>query len=664
MGQNRVERVYRLWEAVVFRRGSPDTAARYVDPAIIQSWQRCLSRNLSPERPVAKRLDDGEIRARRKQYARLIEIARLFLERLYHLVTGSGFVVVLLDREACILELMGDEEILNRDYYFRVGEFWDEESKGTNAMGLAKVEQKHVQVYATEHYCRANHWLTCSAAPIRNEDGEMIGILDVSGDYRRAHAHTLGMVVAAVQAIENHLRLEAAGAEISRSYSNIAAIVEAISDGLVSFDHHGSVTMVNHVAARMLGVTVADCLGQPLDKMLNLPTATIRNIIEGQQVLTDQEIFVDTGRGPMYFLMSGRPILDGEQKVCGGVVTLRPMGSVHRLITKMVGASARFTFEDILGSSPSIRRAIQAAKSVARSTSTVLLEGESGTGKEMFAQAIHNASPVAAGPFVAINCGAIPRELVESELFGYEEGAFTGARRGGRPGKFELANGGTVFLDEVGDMPWETQAALLRVLQEKQVVRVGGLKPIPVTIRVIAATNRDLKKEVEKGNFRGDLYYRLNVVSIRVPPLRERREDIALLVQHFIQKFSALLRMPPNEIDPAVLDIFYLYSWPGNVRELSNLIERAVNLAQGKPIAVEHLPDYLQAMLKAGGTANLTVPHLPEAAFYRQQRQLIVETLETVEGNIAKCSRVLGISRSTLYRKLKRYGISVPRKIM
>lgn len=664
MGHNRVERVYRLWEAIVLQGGSFETAARYLDPVILQSWRRCLERKLSPERPVAKQLSDGEISAKREQYARLIEIARPFLEHLYHLVRGSGFVVVLLDREACILELMGDEEILNRDYYFRVGEFWDEESKGTNAMGLAKVEQRHVQVYATEHYCRANHWLTCSAAPIRNEAGEIIGILDVSGDYRRAHAHTLGMVVAAVQAIENQIRLEAASAEISRSYSNIAAIVESISDGLISFDQHGSVTMVNHIAAKMLGLTVADCLGQPLGKILNLPAATIENIIEAQQVITDQEIFVDTGRGRIQFLMSGRPILDGEQKVCGGVVTLRPMRSVQRLVTKMVGASAQFTFDDILGSSPAIRRAIQAAKSVARSTSTVLLEGESGTGKEMFAQAIHNASPVAAGPFVAINCGAIPRDLVESELFGYEEGAFTGARRGGRLGKFELANGGTVFLDEVGDMPLETQAALLRVLQEKQVVRVGGLKPIPVSIRVIAATNKDLKKEVEKGNFRGDLYYRLNVVSIRIPPLRERKEDIAILVQHFIQKFSALLRMPPNEIDPAVLEIFYQYSWPGNVRELSNLVERAVNLAQGKRITVEHLPDHLQAMLKPGGMSDGGTSKTAEAPFHRQQRQLILETLEREGGNIARCSRILGISRSTLYRKLKKYGIGVPRRAM
>ncbi|BCV21953.1 sigma-54-dependent Fis family transcriptional regulator [Moorella sp. Hama-1] len=656
MRESHEKETYFYWEKMVIKGENPETIAGYINSMIFRSWQRCLEKKLNPEKPIAMRLPEPEIKARRKHYQRLIEVAAPFLENLYRLVKGSGFVVVLLDKEACILELMGDQEILNRDYHFQIGEFWDEETKGTNAMGLVKIEQKHLQVYATEHYCRANHWLTCSAAPIHGENGEMLGILDVSGDYRRAHAHTLGMVVAAVQAIENQLRLEAAGAEITRSYNNITAIIDSMSEGLISFDKYGQITKMNHVAVKMLGIAAEDCVGQPINKILGLP-GIIDNLLTGQRAINDQEVFLDTNHGRLQFLLTGRPIMDQERKIYGGVITLRAMKSVQRLVTRMVGARAQFTFDDILGHSPALRRTIQTAKAVALSMSSVLLEGESGTGKEMFAQAIHNASPVAKGPFVAINCGAIPRDLLESELFGYEEGAFTGAKRGGRPGKFELANEGTIFLDEVSDMPLETQVSLLRVLQEKQVVRVGGLTPIPVNIRVIAATNRNLKKEVEKGNFRNDLYYRLNVICLAIPPLRDREGDVILLANYFIQKFSSMLKLAPCNLDPATARALESYWWPGNVRELSNAIERAVNLARGKTITLEHLPEPLQLLASNGKIRETNLVSLE-----KYEEKLILETLKETGGNISQCAAILGIGRNTLYRKLKKYSIPIPRR--
>jgi len=659
--RERVRETYRYWEQVVLQGRNPETVDA-IDPMFLRSWQRCLAKNLNPERPIAMTLPDPQIRINLQRRQRLIEVAKPFLENLYQLVQGSGFVVVLLDEECCILALMGDKEILERDYHFRVGEFWDEGTKGTNAMGLVMIEQKPLQVYATEHYCRANHWLTCSAAPIRNNHGEMIGILDVSGDYRYAHAHTLGMVVAAVQAIQNQLDLEAANAELTKAYNNTAAIIESISDGLVSFDKYGHITKINELAVELLGLGRDDYIGQHVSTCINIPDI-VTDLLNNRRVISDREVFLDTSLGRVQFLLSGCPITDNERRVSGGVITLQPMKNVQRLVTRISGARAQFTFDHILGNSRSLRRALETAKAVAQSVSTVLLEGESGTGKEMFAQAIHNTSPMHTGPFVAINCGAIPRDLLESELFGYEEGAFTGAKRGGRPGKFELANDGTLFLDEVGDMPFETQASLLRVLEEKQVIRVGGHRPILVNVRVIAATNRDLRREVDKGNFRRDLYHRLDVIRLRIPPLREREDDVLLLANHFVQKFSTMLRLPPAAIAPEAALALERYRWPGNVRELSNAIERAINLARGETVTLQHLPEPLQAHAAGTKVVDKKVTKARyQGSVQRQEEKLIKETLRETAGNVSRCASELGISRNTLYRKMKKYRISIPRE--
>lgn len=643
---------HQAWQDFVINKVLSGTAAEAVNPAILQSWRRCQENGLNPlEVPITRRLSGQDILLQRHRHRKLIETAQPFLEKLYQLVQGSGFVVLLLDHEACVMELVGDQEILDRHSHFRIGEYWNEELKGTNAMGLVKIEQIPLQVLATEHYSQFNHWLTCSAAPIRGENDEMIGIIDVSGDCRHTHAHTLGMVVAAAQAIENQLRLEAANAEITQSYNNIAAIIESMSDGLISFDKHGRITQANPLALKILSIPQDKWQGKSLAEVLANPEI-VRDILSYRRKINDQEIIFDTSRGGVHALLCGRPILGQRHEIYGGVVTLREIDNVHRLVTKMVGAQAKFTFDDIIGASADLEKAIAVAKTVAPSLSSVFLLGESGTGKEIFAQAIHNASPRAKGPFVAINCGAVPRELIESELFGYDEGAFTGAKRGGRPGKFEWANGGTIFLDEVGDMPLETQASLLRVLQEKQVVRIGGYKPIPVNIRVIAATNRDIKEEVRKGNLRWDLYYRLNVICITIPPLRDRGGDVLLLAEYFIGKFSEILRLPVGRLDNAAAAALKEYSWPGNVRELSNTMERAVNLANGGAILLEHLPESLQAISKpAKKKADNAV------SLDKFERTLIIDTLRNVDGNISKCAANLGIGRNTLYRKLKKYSI-------
>jgi len=643
---------YQAWEDFVVK-GITSPATSLVNPIIMASWQRCKKRGQNSDKARSFCLPEEEVQRRREANRHLIKVAKPFLEELYGFVKGSGFVVVLLDKDACILEIMGDQDILDRFKHFRVGEVWDEETKGTNAMGVVKIEKIPIQVYATEHYVLANHCITCSGAPIHSPDGEMIGILDVSGDFNKVHMHTLGMVVAAVTAIENELRLKAANAEIIKSYNNVNAILETISEGIISFDENGCITNMNPVALNILRMNAASYQGKQLKSILK-NEEIIDYILKKGRSVYDHEFLLERNHKQVRFLFSAQPIIDHTKEICGGVAIIREIKNVHRLINQMVGARALFTFEDIIGESESLKNCVRIAQDIADSMSSVILQGESGTGKEMFAQAIHNASSFAHGPFIAINCGAIPRDLIESELFGYEDGAFTGARRGGRAGKFELANEGTIFLDEIGDMPLDTQVSLLRVLQEKQVVRIGGYKPIPINVRVIAATNKDLKEEVRRGNFREDLFYRLNVININVPPLRQREGDVLLLARYYLRKFSTMLGFRVSDLDSQAAAALENYQWPGNVRELANAMERAVNLAKGKNIKLEHLPEHLQKPVNTAKSKGAAKDRLDE-----WEKEIILETLKSVNWNISKGSLILGVARNTLYRKMSKYGITV-----
>ncbi|MDR1796932.1 MAG: sigma 54-interacting transcriptional regulator [Clostridiales Family XIII bacterium] len=357
--------------------------------------------------------------------------------------------------------------------------------------------------------------------------------------------------------------------------------------------------------------------------------------------------------------------------------TTRPASEIHALVNRISGFTAGFTFDDFATESPTFRDAIAYARSISQGESNVLIEGESGTGKEMFAQSIHNHSNRRAGPFIGVNCGAIPAELIESELFGYSEGSFTGAVKGGKPGKFELAAGGTIFLDEIADMPLAQQVALLRVIQEKQIVRIGDSREIPVDARIVCATNKDLLREVRRGHFREDLYYRLNVLNLKIPPLRERREDIPLLVGQFFAKLGA--KGAAAKIDPAVMELFLQYDWPGNVRELQNVVERLHCLPGGGQGGLQHLPGHvlpLDARAKAapaaadaagpgagpaegpaGGAPLARLKETHQSEYDRQERQHIESMLALFDGNISLAARKMNIARGTLYRKMRKHGL-------
>jgi transcriptional regulator of acetoin/glycerol metabolism len=536
------------WKDFVIEKNIDNTKMR---PLVAASWKRCQSYKLDPYHNANRDILGTELKERLKNKQHIMRIARPFMESIYSFVKGSGFQVVLADEDGYILDVIGDQSILERSKMVQLmpGGNWNEQVRGTNAVGTAIVEKAPVQIYAMEHYLRDNHFLTCSAAPIFDPDGRLCGVLDVSGHYQFANPHTLGMVVAAVTAIESQLRLRKATSNLYFAYKYSNTIMESMAEGLLSVDNEGIITRINSMGSKILELKPEECVGRPVESVFKQPIPLL-DVVKGGESYEEREVKITINGKEKRVISSATPLINETGNAIGAVAVLREPKILKESSKVLKGNRAKYTFEDIIGESKAIRDAIKLAQQSARTISPVLLQGESGTGKELFAQAIHNYGAAKDRPFVALNCAAIPKELIESELFGYEEGAFTGARKGGHPGKFEIADTGTIFLDEIGDMPIETQVKLLRVLQENAVTRIGGHRERNIDVRVIAATHRDLSKAVEEGKFRLDLFYRINVIPIHIPPLRERNGDVVLLAKHLIEKLSIKMKQPIVAIRP------------------------------------------------------------------------------------------------------------------
>jgi sigma-54 dependent transcriptional regulator, acetoin dehydrogenase operon transcriptional activator AcoR len=632
---------------------------------ISRSWQRCQDGGVDPFNSGLHPYLQGEALARGlRQREQLITVARPFMEDLYTIVKGTGFVVVLTNEEGYILQMLSDEgaDETPMTSNFFIGASWRETDAGTNAIGTALEEQQPIQVSGAEHFCQKHHCLTCSAAPIFDPDDQLIGILDMSGSHESAHLHTLGMVVAAAKAIIAQLRIRKKNHQLAVANKKLSSFFNMVSDGVLILDREGRITELNPAAQQIFARSRNELTGRKLHQLLTRDETNRRAALDQGISQSETEVLLESANGPCQCLASAEPIVNEQEEVTGSFITLRPVKAVQHMVHRYSGYTASLQFCNIIGQSREMQEAVDLAKLSAQSSSNVLLQGESGTGKEIFAQAIHNRSCRQGAPFIPLNCGAIPRELVGSELFGYEDGAFTGARKGGKPGKFELAAGGTLFLDEIGDMPLEQQAVLLRVIQERRMTRIGGLKVIPVDVRLICATHKNLLEKVRKGTFRQDLYYRLNVMSITIPPLRERIEDIPLLFQHFL---DALCRDRGQQVTVGqdLMHFLYAYPWPGNVRELQNVVERATNLAVNGVITVHQLPAEIVDRHGRSDMANEHPPPLIERQKRGRQRQerekqQIVHLLNLHDGNITEVAKKLGISRKTVYNRMHRYAIA------
>jgi len=489
----------------------------------------------------------------------------------------------------------------------------------------------------------------------------------------RAPVFRDGELAGAVSIFQDITEMERMSRELDSTRALVRTLEEVLAgagEWMLVVDAGGVVTMISEGYAEFNGTTVAEAVGRHVTEVIEntrmhivartgIPEIGERQTIRGRQMIVNRIPLRD---GARVIGAYGRVIFKTVEQ-------LRELASKMNILESKVRyyeeelthlRGARYTFASIVGSGPSVTAAKAEAERASRTDSTVLLRGETGTGKELFAHAIHAAGARRAGPFIKLNCAAVPAELLESELFGYEEGAFTGARRGGKPGKFELAAGGTLFLDEIGDMPLPMQAKLLRVLQEREVDRLGGTGSRRVDLRLISATSRNLEELVGQGKFRADLYYRVNVIPVRVPPLRERAEDLRPLSEAFLAGLAADTGEPRKRVSAELLEILESYAWPGNVRELQNVLERAVAMSRGEVLLPEHIPAHL--VRDATGARKEVAPGSLASARAEAERAAIVAALGAAGGNKSKAAAMLRIHRVKLYEKLKRHGIAAPPK--
>ncbi len=614
--------------------------------AIASSHKRSKKYNIDPnltKAPESTRLTPKELEERIENQKTFYTVAKEQIDKLYTLLQGTGFCMALADKDGYVLYIIGDTDLVehfkNRNCIpsYR----WTEKDMGTCAIGLTLEDKKPIYIPGNEMYATLAQNISNSGAPVFDIDGSLLGVISLSGYTEKMHIHTLGLVCQAAEAVTSHLKEQRHSKELAIKNKYMSALLEAGTKGIVTVDPKGRIVQTNQ-KARCIFELDKNCIGKPFSSLTKTNFNFEQVLHKGKRFLA-REISTNKGNG----FLALDPVIMKNGEIVGAILTITEKKEMMQLAMEMTGSKAHFTFDAIVGTSPKLLEALEIAKIAAKNTASLLIYGETGTGKELFAQAIHNAGDRSDRPFVALNCGAIPSELLESELFGYEEGAFTGAQKGGRPGKLELADTGTLFLDEIGDMPFNMQVKLLRALQTGEIRRVGGIRTIPIDIRIISATNKDLKKEIEKECFRPDLFYRITTLSILIPPLRERRDDIPLLVDYFFKRFGSLDTR--KCLAPNIYNLIVNYSWPGNVRQLESAIERAIHLADGKTIKAEHFGIEKN---NADGTAirNLTLDEM--------EKNIISESLQKHRGNMSSCAKSLGISRPTLYRKLEKYRIS------
>lgn len=633
---------------------------------IVDGWNRCIDLELSNKSAKEPEILKGEeLHKLLEDNKDLIRIARPFLETLINFMNESGFMVILTDYNGYIIDTIGDNDWGKHSVFksnYGIGASCDERFMGNTAISTVLKESKEVQVLGNEHYSMTYEEFGCSSAPIR-KDNKVIGTLTIRGPKNKTHEHTLGMVLGMAKAIENQIVIEGYNKELQLKTKYQEEIMECINDGFLTIDNKGIVTYMNKAGADILGIDMKSSIGSDIRTLVDFEPVILDVIKTGKGYCDREFIMTNNITGTKYhFIKTAMPIKDDEGNIVGAVDNFRKITQVHKMVRQLVGNYGKFKFEDIIGTSARMKECIRLAKVAASTTSRVLIYGESGTGKELLVQSIHNASSRKKGSLVSINCAAIPSGLIESELFGYESGAFTGALKEGQVGKFELANGGTLFLDEIGDMPLHMQCKLLRVLQENQITRVGGKDVIDIDVRIISATNKDLLSECKKGNFREDLYYRLNVFNIISPPLRERKEDIVELVDSFIKNITVEAGNDVKGISNEALKYLIEYNWPGNVRELENVIERAVNVCSTNTIEIKDLPADLINIENDNNITYVKPSDIIEdeceiKTMESIEKEAIEKTLDICEGNISKAASGLGISRNTLYNKIERYNI-------
>ncbi len=604
------------------------------------------------------------------------------METLYDQIVNTHNMVILTDVNGLIIQTLGDADFIEKADRVALspGVAWSEESKGTNAIGTAIAERAPTVVHGTQHYLEANRFLTCSAAPIFDVTGNVIGVLDVTGDQRNFHKHTMALVRMSAQMIENQLFSAAFHDSITLHFHSRPEFVGTLMEGLVSFTPGGRFLSASRSGLFQLGLSLSALQSHTFSSLMGLPISALFDhyrtaspgllnlcLHSGVRVYAKAELR-RTDDTFTHALAASRQAPGAVTNTHPGSNTTAAHGNAREAATPRLSSLRYLNTGD-----PQLALVIEKVNKVIGRDIAILVTGETGTGKELLAQAIHNDSPRKNGPFVAVNCASIPESLIESELFGYEEGAFTGARKKGGIGKILQANGGSLFLDEIGDMPLSQQARLLRVLQERMVTPLGSTKSIPVNVALTCATNRNLRDMIAAKTFREDLYYRLNGLVVKLPPLRER-SDLEVVINKLISTESNGVKY---RIAPEIMVLFKAHAWPGNFRQLTNLLRTAMVMAGEAPeIRREHLPDdFLDDVILVhpgsgfsmgtaantgagiGLAANDACPSashaLPANATLDDVELLAIRrSLQEHAGNVSATARALGVSRNTIYRKL------------
>jgi transcriptional regulator of acetoin/glycerol metabolism len=627
-------------------------------PLIIEtSHRRSLGYGLQPEFPAQfSPLAHDELSALIEKNRLLHAHAVPAMETLYQQIVNTHNMVILTDASGVIVHSLGDEDFLEKAnrVALQPGVTWSEASKGTNAIGTAIAEKSPVLVHADQHYLAANHFLTCSAAPIADHLGNVVGVLDVSGDRRAFHKHTMALVRMSALMIENQLFSATFEDVITLHFHTRSEFIGTLMEGIASFSPGGRFLAANRNGLFQLGLPYTALQSHTFSSLFGLPLSALyehyRTAAPGLLNLCMHNGVRVSGRAQLRLannvfqqsLTSERTSPVAPAKAAAPVATASQAATQARRLSGL-----RY----LRTGDPQLELVIDKVNRVLGHDIPIMIMGETGTGKELLAQAIHNDSPRAMSPFVAVNCASIPETLIESELFGYEDGAFTGARKKGATGKILQANGGTLFLDEIGDMPFSLQARLLRVLQERMVTPLGSAKSIPVNVELICATNHNLRERISKGMFREDLYYRLNGLVVKLPPLRERT-DLETVVKKIL---AAVSDNGGYRVSPQILALFHQHRWPGNFRQLTNLLRTAIVMAgDEEEICLRHMPDDFLDDIDDSQPAPAVAEGLRTqgANLAEMEQSVIMQALEAHGGNVSATARALGVSRNTIYRKV------------
>jgi transcriptional regulator of acetoin/glycerol metabolism len=648
-----LSRYKQIWET--FTESGIISDEMKMDPLITSSWLRCGKR-LNPNSPIHWVYEsETALKSTLKKMIPLRDIALPIMEDIYQFIEGSSAVLLLTDSTGCLLEMIGDPQTMHalQQEGLKVGAYLDEGRLGTNAIAVTLFNAMPSQVIGAEHFFSKLHVLSSVAASFNELGGHPIGVLGLIEPLEKRSEQSFGIVVAGARAIENQLRADLIVRDANTQTAELIATMDSITEGVLAWTHRGIIIHMNEQAGKTLHLSPNTVVGRSINEFISLPENLARSV-SMQQELSDVETSLLVDGTQRECLVSLRIVAPHENDNRVYIMTIRRIQQVHQLVNRLVGAQARLTLDDIVGHGSAAKAIRKQALTAANAKACVLLMGESGTGKNILARAIHNSGKRAAGPFLAMNCRAIPRDLAQGEFLGYEAGAFNSGPSTGQPSKIELAHGGTLFLEEIESLPLETQAALQRVIEMGDVIRLGGTRVIPADARIIASTTRTVEELLEQDSFRHDLLLRLSSFLITLEPLRKRPEDIPVLVERLLDKLVIQLNRP-LKISAQALDALCAYPWPGNVRELETIMERAAIQCESGQLELEHFSTSIKQnrVLMKGKSTTKPVQSMVEA-----EQAAIIAACSAAHGNVTQTAQLLGIGRTTLWRRMKELNIS------